>query len=63
MGYLKNRLLESVPLNEANILLQKYQRTRVPELNEEQLKMLDEIIDCQIEDNKLKRSEKNDKRK
>ena len=66
MGYLKNRFLESVPSKEVDILLQKYQRESkvnatakiVPELNEEQLKMLDRIIDCQIEDAKIKKDEK-----
>ena len=63
MGYLKNRFLESVPSKEVDILLQKYQRKSkvtariVPKLNEEQLKMLDEVIDCQIEDNKIRQNE------
>jgi hypothetical protein len=66
MGYLKEKYLESANMREVDFLLQKYQQKikenimiSTPELNMEQLKMLDDVIDCQIEDNKIKRSEKN----
>jgi hypothetical protein len=68
MGYLKQRFLEGIsrdeiipPLKvvkETRVTLQKYERGKQKKLTDEEEKQLDEMINCQIEDAKIKRSEK-----
>ena len=58
MGYLKQRFLEGISRgDETEITLQKYERGTKKKLTDEEEKQLDNLIDCQIEDAKIKRSE------
>jgi len=56
MGYLKEKYLEGVN-KEMEITLSEYKRGKKKYTEEEQ-KKIDDIIDCQIEDAKIKRDEK-----
>jgi hypothetical protein len=57
MGYLKQKYLEGFD-KETEITLSKYERGKQKKLTQEEEKQLDEIIDCQIEDAKIRRDEK-----
>lgn len=54
MGFLKNKYLEAVG-RETEVTLYKYDRKK--KLTIEEQKKIDDMIDCQIEDAKIKRDE------
>jgi hypothetical protein len=56
MGYLKEKYLEGFS-RETEVTLSKYERGKKIKLTAEEEKQLDNIIDCQIEDAKIKRDE------
>lgn len=62
MGYLKEKYLEGYN-KETEVTLQKYEKEKKaePKLTEEEQKLLDEIVDCQIEDMKFKGDEERGK--
>lgn len=57
MGYIKEKILESIN-KETEIKIQKYKSG----LSDEEQKKLSDMIDCQIEDIKLKRDEEKNER-
>jgi hypothetical protein len=57
MGYLKQKYLEGFN-KETEVTLSKYERGKKKKLTEEEEKQLDNIIDYQIEDAKIRRDEK-----
>jgi hypothetical protein len=62
MGYLKEKYLEGISREtETEVTLSKYERGKKKKLTDEEEKQLDNLIDCQIEDAKIKRDEKGGK--
>jgi hypothetical protein len=57
MGYLKEKYLEGFS-RETEVTLLKYQKHKQKKLTIEEEKQLDNLIDCQIEDIKIRRDEK-----
>lgn len=55
MGYLKNKYLEGIQ-KETEVTLSEYKRGKKKYTEAEQ-KKIDDMIDCQIEDAKIKRDE------
>ncbi len=61
MGYLKNKIIEGMQVNrETSITLERYEKEKdkEKEYTEEEQKKISDMIDCQIEDMKIRRSEK-----